>query len=234
MCMTGMAWPVAWCSRADAVQWLCSKSSTIHTRGKCSGSGQLGITSRVRETAMHAAGNNNSTADKSLPAALCKTMSCLTMRATSYLGIDSLHWDRGVIMPIALTDDVSRFLVHKSSVGLATAASPERLSPTLCMRMQTMRRLTESRPVDTSRQEFFTDAEIFACIATFHLVAASGGTPVHAPLFPLQPQLCLATASLLADTQVVRVSSKYADAPRRCKTDTVPGSVRLSPHAAQY
>ncbi len=42
--------------------------------------------------------------------------------------------------------------------------------------MQTMRRLTESRPVDTPRQEFFTDAEIFACIVTFHLVAASGGT----------------------------------------------------------
>ena len=40
--------------------------------------------------------------------------------------------------------------------------------------MQTMRRLTESRPVDTPRQEFFTDAEIFACIVTFHLVAASG------------------------------------------------------------
>ena len=43
-----------------------------------------------------------------------------------------------------------------------------------------MRRLTESRPVDTSRQEFFTDAEIFACIATFRLVAASGDSPARA------------------------------------------------------
>jgi len=40
--------------------------------------------------------------------------------------------------------------------------------------MQTMRRLTESRPVDTNRQEFFTDAEIFACIVTIQLVGPSG------------------------------------------------------------
>ncbi|CAK0784420.1 hypothetical protein CVIRNUC_007624 [Coccomyxa viridis] len=39
---------------------------------------------------------------------------------------------------------------------------------------QTMRRLTESRPVDANRQEFFTDAEIFACITTMHLVALTG------------------------------------------------------------
>lgn len=37
-----------------------------------------------------------------------------------------------------------------------------------------MRRLTESRPVDANRQEFFTDAEIFACITTMHLVALTG------------------------------------------------------------
>ena len=40
-----------------------------------------------------------------------------------------------------------------------------------------MRRLTESRPVDANRQEFFTDAEIFACITTMHLVALTGEGP---------------------------------------------------------
>ena len=37
-----------------------------------------------------------------------------------------------------------------------------------------MRRLTEPRPVVANRQEFFTDAEIFACITTMHLVALTG------------------------------------------------------------
>lgn len=40
--------------------------------------------------------------------------------------------------------------------------------------MQTMRRLTESRPVDADRNEFFTDAEIFACIIGLRLVGAAG------------------------------------------------------------
>ena len=62
--------------------------------------------------------------------------------------------------------------------------------------MQTMRRLTESRPLDADRNAFFTDAEIFACIIGLRLVGAAGEAVLHHTTTLSQPDQTLATQTL--------------------------------------